>query len=415
MAATGARPPGMSLRDKENSPFTPGDPVPVELFVGRSAQIEELRRYAKQACSGRLENVFLSGDRGTGKSSLAHFLRELLLKERNMLGIHVFLGGVSTLEELVRRVFEELLKETHTENWFEKIRGLFGNFIKDVGLFGVSVGFSPPKDQLEGLVGQFPAAVKNLFEGIKDQRKGLFIILDDLNGLVDRPEFANWYKSFVDYVATQQWRLPALFMLCGLPERRDALSSLQPSLMRIFRVAEIEKLEDDEVRQFFAEAFRRANMEVTPDAMKTMLFYSTGLPTLMQEIGDAAYWVDTDGTVDELDAGRGVEVAVEKVGQKYLDPRVYRAIRSERYHGILQKLISDPVSLVFDKREVETRLSDDEKKVFPNFLRKMTELGVIESDKERVRGAYRFANRIFPMHIFLRGMGHLHGHGVRKR
>lgn len=60
--------PNGPLRNKENSPFTPGNPVPVELFVGRAEQIEQIRRYARQACTGRLENVFLSGDRGIGKN-----------------------------------------------------------------------------------------------------------------------------------------------------------------------------------------------------------------------------------------------------------------------------------------------------------------------------------------------------------
>ncbi|MEA1944750.1 MAG: BREX system ATP-binding domain-containing protein [Euryarchaeota archaeon] len=90
---------------KENSPFTPGNPAPVELFVGRVEQIEEILRYVRQTASGRQENVFLAGERGIGKSSLAAFLRYLVNRE-NFLAIHVFLGGVTDLEELVRRIFE---------------------------------------------------------------------------------------------------------------------------------------------------------------------------------------------------------------------------------------------------------------------------------------------------------------------
>ena len=42
------------MNNKEYSPFTPGSPV--ELFVGRSKQIEEIIRYIKQALSGKQEN-----------------------------------------------------------------------------------------------------------------------------------------------------------------------------------------------------------------------------------------------------------------------------------------------------------------------------------------------------------------------
>ncbi|GAI98671.1 unnamed protein product, partial [marine sediment metagenome] len=78
------------MYNKENSPFTPGSPVPVELFVGRSEQIKELIKYAKEASFGKQENIFLIGDRGVGKSSLASFLRSLVSAKMDILGIHVF-------------------------------------------------------------------------------------------------------------------------------------------------------------------------------------------------------------------------------------------------------------------------------------------------------------------------------------
>jgi len=313
----------------------------------------------------------------------------------------VFLGGVTTLEELVRRVFDRLLKESHTESWFEKIRGLFGDFIENVGLFGVSVAFSPPKGQLQALVRDFPTAVANVFEKIRPEKSGLVIVLDDINGLAEQSVFANWYKSFADSVATQERKFPVLWMLCGLPERRDSLSNLQPSLMRIFRPVEIEKLGDDEVAQFLRDAFRRCNMEVQPVAITRMVYFSSGWPTLMHEIGDATYRVDTDGVVDMLDAIGGISRAAENVGQKYLDPRVYRAIRSERYRAILRKLVSRPMRVTFSKGQIEGRLDESEKKVLQNFLKRMRELGVIEPDTERARGHYRFVNRIYPAYILV--------------
>ena len=57
----------------------------------------------------------------------------------------------------------------------------------------------------------------------------------------------------------------------------------------------------------------------------------------MHEIGDSTFWIDTDGKIDADDAFKGVLSAAEKIGQKYLDPKVYKAIRSERYRSILRK------------------------------------------------------------------------------
>jgi energy-coupling factor transporter ATP-binding protein EcfA2 len=389
------------MNNNRNSPFTPGNPVPVELFVGRSEQIKEIMRYIGQVSSGKQENVFLVGDRGIGKSSLASFLRYYVNTQTDIFGVHVFLGGVSTLEEMVHYIFEQILKETKGQPWYENIKKFFGKYIKEIGLFGISVSFNPPEEDLKELVRKFPEALHNILEEIKKQKKGLFIILDDINGLVEKLEFANWYKSFVDEIATHYDNFPVFMMLIGLPEKRDKLSNLQPSLMRIFRVIEIKKLTDEEVEDFLSKAFSKVNMKVEPDAMELMVLYSSGLPILMHEIGDATFWMDTDGIINEKDATNGILVAAQKVGEKYLDPKVYRAIRSLRYKSILRKLGEIGIRRTFKRRDVEAKLDASEKKVFHNFLRKLRELGVIEIDVEAERGTYRFVNEIYPVYIWM--------------
>lgn len=388
--------------NKEKSPFTPGSPVPSELFVGRTVQIEELIRYIDQTASGKQENIFLSGDRGIGKSSLASFLRHFVSAQRNILGVHVFLGRVSTLEEMVQHIFDQLLKEIKSRGWFEDITSLFGKYIKEIGLFGISVSFTPPEQDLKELVRKFPEALNNLLKKIVEKQKsGLFLALDDVNGLVEKEEFANWYKSFADEVSTQYKDFPVFIMLIGLPEKREILSKHQPSLMRIFRVVKIEKLSDEEVENFLRRAFGEVNMKVEPASMRRMVLFSSGMPILMHEIGDATFWIDTDGVIDEKDSMEGILKAAEKVGEKYLDPKVYSAIRSPRYRSILRKLGEASLSRHFAKGDVEKKLNENEKKVFHNFLRRMRELGVIELDKERGYGSYKFVNEIYPICIWM--------------
>lgn len=398
---------------KENSPFTPGNPVPVELFVGRVKQIEEILRYVKQASAGRLENVFLSGERGIGKSSLAMFLSSLSIERENLLAMHVFLGGITSLEELVHRTFEQLLKQTKSEKWFNKISKYFGNYVEQVGLFGVSLKFNPPKEDLKTLVRNFPEALKNIMEKIKDEKKGLFIVWDDINGLSKTPDFANWYKSFADSIAIHYHKFPVFIMLVGLPEIRDELSQQQPSLMRIFRVVDIEKLSNDETKEFFKKAFEEVNIKVNDEALEVMSNASGGLPILMHEIGDAVFLTDEDNIIDLDDVGQGVFSAASRIGKRYLDPQVYRAIRSERYISILRK-IGEEFSLSFQKSEIENKLNDNEKKVFNNFLRKMRELGVIEQDKDKERGYYKFENELYPIYIYMEYMKYIESQSRKK-
>lgn len=385
---------------KEYSPFTPGNPVPREFFVGREKQINEILKYANQSTNGRLESVFLSGDRGIGKSSLASVLRYFLQKEKNFLGLHIFLGGVSSLDEMVRRIFESIYNEANKKKWFDKISGYFGGNIEKVGLFGIDVTFKPNRKDLDQIVKNFPQALHSITEKIKTDKNAIFIILDDINGFCKTPEFANWYKSYVDYVASHQLEFPVFMMVIGLPEIRDSLSEHQPSLMRIFRVVDIEGLRDDEVSEFFKKAFDSADFNVEDEAMQAITQFSNGLPILMQEIGDAIFWNATDDVVTKKIALEGIIEAAGRIGKKYLDPKVYRAIRSEHYRSILRHLGMN-LKPDFQKSAILKNLKVKEQKVFDNFLKRMIDLGIIVRDLEKGRGYYKFVNVLYFIYIML--------------
>ena len=389
------------------SPFTPGSPAPLELFAGRIQQTQQINNYLRRSVSGRQENVFLTGDRGIGKSSFASVARQLAGVNHDMVGIHVFLGGVTSLEELVRRILEELVKFGWDKPWSNPTLDLLGKHVKQVGLFGIKIEFQPEQDDLRQITRRFPEALGEIIARINEDKSGVFIILDDINGLADTDLFANWYKSVVDQIATLFGLYPALIMLSGLPERLDQLAIQQPSLMRIFRIVELERLSDDEVEEFFNKAFSEAEMKVNPDAMSIMVKYSSGLPVMMQELGDATFWADADGVITQRDAISGISEAAISVGRKYLDPSIYRAIRSDRYRAIIRKMSSDSIQPSFTRRQVASRLNEDEFRVFDNLLRRLRELGVVENDPEGGRGSYRYTNQIYPVYMWMEAQNYM--------
>ena len=392
---------------KDASPFTPGSPAPVELFAGRDQQIQEVDNYLRQAASGRQTNAFLTGDRGIGKSSFASTMRQHAGVNRDMVGIHVFLGGVTSLEELARRILEELVKEGWDQPWYARIASILGDHVKKVGALGITIEFRPEPDDLTMIARRFPEILGEFVARITEDKSGVFIILDDINGLADNDLFANWYKSVVDQIATQFGPYPALVMLSGLPERRDQLATQQPSLLRVFRVVEIERLADEEVEDFLDKAFGEAGMAVNPNAMSLMVEYSSGLPVMMQEIGDATFWADSDGKVTRRDAASGIRGAAVNVGRKYLDPSIYRAIRSDRYRAIIRKMSSDSIQPTFTRQQIASRVSEEEFRVFDNLLRRLRKLGVVETDPEGGRGAYKYTNQIYPVYMWMESQSYV--------
>jgi hypothetical protein len=384
---------------KDYSPFTPGVPVPAEFFVGRQTEIEYLKDRAGQASTGRLQVAFLSGERGIGKTSLASFARLLAEREFQVLGLHTFLGGVSSLAEMVRLVFDRLLKESiGNETRFERVKKYLGDHIRQVGLFGVSVEFSPADADLRRMVQDFAPALRNLLQQLEGDRRAILLILDDINGLANSAEFANWLKSLVDEIATAREPLALCLLLVGVEERRQALISLQPSLARVFDLTEIRAWAPAESADFFRQAFSKVGVHVEENAIQALCEFSGGLPVLAHEIGDAVFKADTDGRVELADAIAGIIAAAEIVGRKYLQPQVFQALRSDRYRNILRRLASTPAERGVDPRFTRKSLlkdaSQDEAKVVDNFLSRMKELGVIHADADGGPGAYTFSNRL---------------------
>lgn len=384
-----------------NSPFTPGLPVPVEFFVGRQPEIERLKKKVARAESNHLEVVFLTGERGIGKSSLASFIRRLAERNHHMIGLHTFLGGVSTLEEMVRRVFDRLLKESIGTTWHQKMRKFFGNHIREIGLFGISVEFEAPAKDLSRMVHDFAPALRNLIDSVKEEKRGVFLVLDDLNGLTASADFANWLKSLVDEIATSKKPLPLCLVLAGLEERRQQLIQSQPSLARVFDVVEIRTWSERETRDFYKKAFSRVYMDVEKPALDLLTRYAGGLPVFAHEIGDAAFTLDDDDHISELDAIKAIHLAADIIGHKHLEARVLKAIRSKHYHGILRKLSKEPFGVEFQRSEVLKHLPADKVRVFDNFLRRMSDLGVISRDAERGAGAYRFRNLLHYLYFWM--------------
>lgn len=388
------------------SPFTPGSPARADLFAGRERQIWEVSNYLTQAAHGRMENVFLIGDRGIGKSSFASFILEKARASDNFVGAHVHLGGADTLEEMARRVVEELVNEIRRYSWHDELMRFVREHVRSVGVFGARLEFHPPREDLAHIVSSFPNVLGDFLARIREHNKGAIIILDDINGLAETPTFANWYKSMADYVATHFKSYHALMMVSGLRENREQLANHQPSLLRVFRPIELDRLSDGEVENFFDKAFSQAGIEVDPDAMYGMVTHSSGLPVMMQEIGDAVFWEDQDGEVNQSDAVGGVLRASMNVGRKYLNPNVYNALGSERYQAIIRKLVDDPTQQGFTRRQVADSLTSEELRVFDNFLRRLRELGVVEADPQGDRGAYRYTNLIFPVYMWLESQAH---------
>ena len=129
---------------------------------------------------------------------------------------------------------------------------MFNDKIESVVVMNLSFKFKNNNDSIiNNIRSNFANFLVDLTKNICD-KKGIFIIIDDINGLSKTHDFANWYKSFTDTLASSFYDYaPIAVMLLAHPDVIDDLYNHNPSFNRIFMHREIEPLKDIEVRDFF--------------------------------------------------------------------------------------------------------------------------------------------------------------------
>lgn len=323
-----------------------------------------------------------------------------------MITAHIMNDGVHDIDELVVQIIERVLNAIRPEKWSSNIFNLVSNYIDSVGFGGLNIKFKPSEDELKNIKDNLAFYLSDLISNFKD-KDGLFIVIDDINGLSEAPEFANWYKSFADTLATSIDNAPICIMLTGYPEKFRRLYDHNPSVNRIFHTHELKALSDGDVESFYTSIFSSYDIDVSPSALGNMTKYSSGMPTLMQEIGDATFWKDTDGYIDDEDALGGIIEAGNRIGLKYLQPLLDNKIRSENYLSLFKKigkkLAASPNS-TFTKNEFENFLNESESSAFKDFISRSKKLGIIELASSKKQGEYQFTNQLYPIYFLIQAV-----------
>jgi hypothetical protein len=396
----------MTPQTKGKSPFYPGQPVPGELFVGRSPQISHiLERGIRQVEAGKPVAMFVQGEYGIGKSSVAGFVQWLAERDHSLHGIYAPMGGVESMEEVGATVLEATLRSgAFDPGRSEKVRTWLAKYVGEQSLFGFTVHTEALKKDAPTVASGMLPFLSEALARLKDTGvRGIFLVLDEINGIAGNPKFAHLIKGIVDTNAMSKEPLPLLLMLCGVEERRREMIRHHQPVDRIFDVIEIDPMKREEMNTFFEKAFESVQMRAEPEAVDLMSSYSAGFPKIMHLVGDAAFWMDNDGVISKDDALQAVLMAADDVGKKYVDQQVYKALRSKDYHSILAKIAKmGPDSMSFKRKDVASGLTDTEKNKFDNFLQKMKELKVLRAGD--VTGEYIFNVRMVRLYIWLQGL-----------
>ena len=386
-----------------DSPFQPSSPVDPKKFKGRQDIITDIHKYMTHPPKGIVEHFYITGKRGMGKTSLTNYIIDYYERNHNSIGIHVVNDGINDIETLLKSIIEILINKNKNETWYQKLYDGIKNEIESIGILGNTVKFKPSTETIQTLRTHFAEFLKDLSD-MTD--KNFIIVIDDINGLSKTDSFANWYKSLADTLALNDYygKTKVTFILTSYPEKLNTLYEHNPSFSRIFHHYELTELNDNEIKDFYIDNFNTYDVTLNQDSLNYMTYYCSGMPTMMQEIGDALFWMIPENREITYEiVQESVIIAGETIGRKYLQPVLDRKIRSEHYHNLFYKISQYTFEghPTFTRKELETKFTDNEKKVFKDFIKRAKKLKIIESSDSNKQGEYQFTNKLYPLYFLI--------------
>nr|WP_294999364.1 hypothetical protein [uncultured Methanobrevibacter sp.] len=158
-----------------------------------------------------------------------------------MITIHFNNNGGSSVEKLILNLIKKLSDEFDNEYWGKDFVG-FLKKINEIKIAGNGFSLEKQETLIHNLKYNFSQLLIEICENFEN--RGIFFIIDDINGLSDNIEFTNWYKSLFETIQFNEYYIPAAFALISYPEEFDNLCLINESFSRIFKLIELDNFEE---------------------------------------------------------------------------------------------------------------------------------------------------------------------------
>lgn len=163
--------------------------------------MKKILRYLNKAEKGDVQHFFLTVGNYSDKVAIIENIQEFI--KNRMIGVYISNKGNSSLEILVKNILNGL--------GLTKFRDVVDNFL---------------------------FYLNGIYEEL-ETNKGIFLIIDDVDGLSKSDEFVNWYKRFADSIEMGDYNIPLYILLIGSRDKFNIFVNQDESFARIFHYEDI--------------------------------------------------------------------------------------------------------------------------------------------------------------------------------
>lgn len=309
--------------------LTPTFPIStIERLRGRERELETVRRAL--VMPGR--HVFIYGDRGVGKSSLAH---TAATQYQSAVAAPIIAPGASdsTFQSIIADIAIKALGRSRIQKSKTTKRG-------SVSWHGLTLGLDQeisPVDLLEQIktIGD---ATGLLAEVCKFHSESPIIVIDEfdaISNVEERNKFASLLKQIGDL------GISIRFIFTGVGSSMHALLGAHQSAYRQLETIELARLGWDGRREIAVQTAQAFGVDIDPNIAWRIAIVSDGFPSFVHLIMEKVLWeaFTDEKQVDELGPDQylaGLKVAINSITGELLQPyKKAVLLRSEEYESIV--------------------------------------------------------------------------------
>lgn len=277
---------------KEN--LTPSDTIktPERLF-GRAKNLRVIDRALNSA--GR--QIFIYGDRGVGKTSLA-LTAAYVHASTESPPIHVMCSKTGTFAQVIQAIGNAQIP---IADRVEKPATGGGLNLNVPGLGGV--GFTRSSRSTPTIAA--PASLNDALDVVRyvaSKRKGQTIVIIDEMERIESPDEREKFAEFIKNIPELDGNVR--FIFCGIATDVNELLQSHPSAGRILENVPLERLHHSDLWKILTNVGKKLGVEIQQESLTRIGQISDGFPHYVHLIGESLFWsmFDDSNEVTKSDA-----------------------------------------------------------------------------------------------------------------
>ena len=273
-----------------------------ELLRGRTQQLNQI----KKALLSPGRNVFIYGDRGVGKTSLAQ-TAAYLYQSSDAEPVIVACDVTSSCFKVVQTVANKLLGENPT-----KTKTVISNKA-NIGykLFGIEIQRSLEEGKIP-TPSSVDDAINLLQFATSIHSRSPVIVIDEFERITE-PMEKRVFGDLIKQISDQS--IPAKFICCGVGSSLEDLLSGHESCYRYLSAVPLDRLEIDPRIEIIEHAAGRLGVSISRDYKVRIALISDGFPHYVHLIGSKLFWsvYEDPGIPSEVRANHFSDAVAESI------------------------------------------------------------------------------------------------------